>query len=317
MFGDFARVWTPLLPLRSLAQGPVGVQVAGERLAVFLGPGGTPGVLVDKCPHRGVSLSLGRITPEGCLECPFHGWRFGTDGANRGVPLNPKARLETLGATALPARAIGDFVWAYTDPAGGPPREPVVPETLTDPSLARIIVERTWNCHWTRAMENMLDSPHLPFVHRNTIGKFVSRHMKPDSEMEVIWEDTDFGGSTHALMDGRDGGGRLDFHRPNVMTLHIPIPRMRLKIHALVVPIDATHTRLFVVGARSFLKWKGFTGLFESNAAKIADEDRDVVESSWPKEVPLPSEEHSVGSDRATLAFRRYYLETLKGSSAG
>jgi hypothetical protein len=24
-----------------------------------------------------------------------------------------------------------------------------------------------------------------------------------------------------------------------------------------------------------------------------------------------------VGSDRATLAFRRYYLETLKGSSAG
>ncbi|MFN7417019.1 MAG: Rieske 2Fe-2S domain-containing protein, partial [Alphaproteobacteria bacterium] len=149
MFEGFARVWTPLIPLRSLARGPVGVQLAGERLAVFLGGDGAPGVLVDRCPHRGVRLSLGRVTPEGCLECPFHGWSFGTDGTNRRVPLNPKARLDTLGATSLPARIIGDFVWVYTDPAGDPPGEPMVPETLTDPSLARIIVERTWNCHWT------------------------------------------------------------------------------------------------------------------------------------------------------------------------
>lgn len=317
MFRDFAHVWTPLVPLRNLRGGPVGVRLAGEPVVVFLDDKGQPGALIDRCPHRGVKLSLGRVTGEGCLECPFHGWRFGTDGRNRGAPLNPSARLETLGATALPARRIGDFVWVYTAPGAEAPSEPVVPETLTDPGLARIIVERTWNCHWTRAMENMLDSPHLPFVHRKTIGRFVSRYMKPDSEMSVVWEDTDFGGVTHALMDGRDGGGRLDFHRPNMMTLHIPIPRMRLKIHALVVPIDEVTTRLFVVGARSFLKWSGFTGLFEANAAKIADEDRAVVESSWPKEVPHPSEEHSVGSDRATLSFRKYYLDTLKGSSAG
>jgi len=317
MFRDFARVWTPLVPVRSLAAGPVGVRLAGEPVVVFLDREGQPGALIDRCPHRGVKLSLGRVTPEGCLECPFHGWRFGVDGANRGVPLNPRARLETLGATPLPARRIGDFVWVYTAPGAEAPGEPSVPPTLTDPGLARIIVERTWNCHWTRAMENMLDSPHLPFVHRKTIGRFVSRYMKPDSEMEVHWEDTDFGGITHALLDGRDGGGRLDFHRPNMMTLHIPIPRMSLKIHALVVPVDESHTRLFVVGARSFLKWKALDPMFEANAAKIADEDRDVVESSFPPEVPHPSEEHSVGSDRATLAFRRYFLEVLKGSAAG
>jgi phenylpropionate dioxygenase-like ring-hydroxylating dioxygenase large terminal subunit len=36
------------------------------------------GALLDRCPHRGVALSLGTIT-DGCLACPFHGWRFGAD----------------------------------------------------------------------------------------------------------------------------------------------------------------------------------------------------------------------------------------------
>jgi phenylpropionate dioxygenase-like ring-hydroxylating dioxygenase large terminal subunit len=27
----------------------------------------------DACPHRLVPLSEGRIAPNGCLECPYHG----------------------------------------------------------------------------------------------------------------------------------------------------------------------------------------------------------------------------------------------------
>jgi phenylpropionate dioxygenase-like ring-hydroxylating dioxygenase large terminal subunit len=177
------------------------------------------------------------------------------------------------------------------------------------------VIERTWNCHWTRAMENMLDSPHLPFVHRKTIGKFTRRYMKPDSTMEVTWEETPFGGLTRSLVDGRDGGGRLEFHQPNVMALHIPIPRRHLRIHALVIPVDDTRTRLMVVGSRDFLKLGLVQGLFSANTAKIADEDRAVVESSFPSEVPPLGHEHSVGTDRATLAFRKYYYETLKPSS--
>ena len=35
MFEGFARVWTPLVPLRSLAAGPVGVQLAGGFASAF------------------------------------------------------------------------------------------------------------------------------------------------------------------------------------------------------------------------------------------------------------------------------------------
>jgi len=69
-----------------------------------------------------------------------------------------------------------------------------------------------------------------------------------------------------------------------------------------------------VAASRDFLKSGLPEGLFSAQNARIADEDRAVVESPFPSEVPPPGVEHSVGTDRATLQFRRYDDEALKGS---
>ncbi|MEI6225433.1 MAG: Rieske 2Fe-2S domain-containing protein, partial [Deltaproteobacteria bacterium] len=76
LFRGFAGVWTPVLLSRKVKRDPVGLRVAGEKVVVFRGRDGVPGALVDRCPHRGVALSLGRVEDDGCLACPFHGWRF-------------------------------------------------------------------------------------------------------------------------------------------------------------------------------------------------------------------------------------------------
>lgn len=316
MFEGFAKVWTPLIPARRLGAAPLRIEVAGEAVVLFRGAGGVIGALIDRCPHRGVALSLGHVAPDGCLECPFHGWRFGTDGANAHVPLNPDARRDLLGATPLPVRQIGDLIWLFTAPGTQAPTEPNVPDGLTAPGIARVYVERLWEAHWTRAMENMLDSPHLPFVHRNSIGRIYRRRMTPTSRLDVSWETTPWGGRTKAILDGKDGGGFLEFHQPNIMALHIPIPGRHLRIHALVVPIDAVHTRLTVVGSRDFLAWRALDPIFARMNRRIADEDRAVVESSRPLEVPPPGQEPSVATDRATLQFRKYYYDTLRPSRA-
>ena len=83
LFEGFARVWTPVLPSRRVKRSPVGIRVAGEKVVLFRGPGGAVGALVDRCPHRGVALSLGKVGDDGCIACPFHGWRFGPDGTAR------------------------------------------------------------------------------------------------------------------------------------------------------------------------------------------------------------------------------------------
>jgi len=315
MFEGFAHVWSPLVAAKRIGREPLRLVIAGEPIVLFRGAAGEVGALVDKCPHRGVALSLGRVGADGCLECPFHGWRFAANGENRLTPLNPDAKRDLLGATALPIRQIGDLLWIYTGP-GLAPDEPVAPDGLTAPNLFRTYVEREWACHWTRAMENMLDSPHLPFVHRRTIGRAYRRRMTANSSMEISWEDTPWGGRSRASLDGDNNGAFLEFFRPNIMALNIPIPGKHLRIHALVVPTEAGRTRLTVVGSRDFARTPLLNPWFSWMNGLIADEDRAVVESSGPAETPAPGAEHSVPTDRATLRFRKYYHETLRSSVA-
>ncbi len=315
MFEGFAGVWTALFPLAEVGAAPRALSLAGERLVAFRQPRGEVAVLLDRCPHRGAALSLGRVTGQGRIECPFHGWQFDAQGRNCHVPLNPEARTSRLSAIALATRVIGEMVWVYTGAPSPSLPEPVVAEGLRAPGLARTCLQRNWNVHWTRAMENMLDSPHLPFVHRRTIGKSLARDMTAQSRLDVSWEPTEWGGRTKAVLDGRDGGAFLEFYRPNVMALHLPLPGRHLRIHALVIPAEAGRTRLVICQSRDFLRSRLLDPLFSWMNSRIADEDRAVVESMGSDEVPAARAQASVATDRATLQFRKYYFEALRGSS--
>ncbi len=316
MFEHFANVWTPVERSVKLAGKPISVELAGEKVALFRDRAGSVQALVDRCPHRGVALSLGKVTPEGCLECPFHGWQFEGNGSCFRVPLNPDARRELLSATALPARELGGLIWVYTAAGATAPVEPAPPEGLVRDDVARAVLVEEWSAHWTRAMENMLDSPHLPFVHRRTIGRALRAQLKPNSKMHVEWEDMSFGGRTKGWLDDAPNQAVLEFYRPNIMAPHIPIPGKHFRIHAICVPLGGNRTRMIVVGSRDFLKLSVFDVFFRKANHRIVKEDRAVVESSSPAEVPPAAAERSVETDRATLRFRRYYYQTLRGSSA-
>src|SRR6187401_2988909 len=128
MFRDFANVWTIVAGSRDVRPGKLHPKtIAGERVVLFRDAGGRPAALIDRCPHRGVALSLGKLC-DGVVECPFHGWRFDATGANRLVPWNPDAKREGLGATALPIREIAGLLWLHTGPVAT--SEPTPGETL-------------------------------------------------------------------------------------------------------------------------------------------------------------------------------------------
>ena len=215
MFRGFANVWTIAGSSRELKRGaPLALQVAGERLVLFRDGEGRARALVDRCPHRGVKLSLGKVV-EGCLECPFHGWRFAGDGANCHVPWNPEAKRSPLGATPVPVRERGGLLWLYTAPGADAPGEPEAPEVLERPGVSVCTFATEWQTHWTRAMENMLDWPHLPFIHRRTIGHNLP--LQPGSRMDIAWEERPWGGHTTITIDGKPQEGALDYRFPNAM----------------------------------------------------------------------------------------------------
>jgi phenylpropionate dioxygenase-like ring-hydroxylating dioxygenase large terminal subunit len=318
MFEGFAKVWTPVAHVREVKKRPLALTVAGERLVFFRGKDGQVGGLVDACPHRGASLALGQVKDDGCLACPFHAWRFGPDGKVARAPLNPDAKLERLFAQAVPTRVIGELIWIYTDPSETAAPEPMVPEGLSSPDVTRTFLEVCWTCHWTRAMENMLDSPHVPFVHKATIGRAMQPWLTDTTRMDISWEERPYGGRSFMTLSTRPEANLayLDFYRPNIMELHIPIPGKHFRMHALCVPVDEGHTRLLVVGSRDFARPRFLNPFFNFANGRIAKEDKAVVESSFPVKVPRASEEVSVASDRCTLQFRKYFYEQLNGSSS-
>jgi hypothetical protein len=160
----------------------------------------------------------------------------------------------------------------------------------------------------------MLDSPHLPFIHKGTIG----RSLVPlvDRRMDLSWTETPYGATISSQIDVPRPPARLDYRFPNAMELFIDPGGRTLRLLAVCTPVDDSRTRLSIYTLRSFARTRLLDWAFNRTNARIAREDQAVLESSHPAEVPAPAEEKSVRTDAPTLAFRKLYFQQIKGSRA-
>lgn len=123
----------------------------------------------DECPHRGARLSDGWVD-EGCLTCPYHGWRYDESGrcvqvpANEpSVPIPPRAHLDSIAVS----ERYG-LVWVCV---GSALRQIPTLTEADDPAytLAHEVLE-VWTASAPRIIDNALDIGHVPFAHRRTVG---------------------------------------------------------------------------------------------------------------------------------------------------
>ncbi|NVN12987.1 Rieske (2Fe-2S) protein, partial [Nguyenibacter vanlangensis] len=90
MTADPGDGWHALMLAMDLEPGSVaGCVLRGRELAVWRDARGVAHVWDDRCPHRGMRLSLGFLR-EGTLACLYHGWRFGPDGRCAHIPAHPE-----------------------------------------------------------------------------------------------------------------------------------------------------------------------------------------------------------------------------------
>ena len=76
----YINFWYPVCKSSELsANKPVQSQLLGQHFAAFRNSKGQAAVLSDTCIHRGGSLGLGKLV-DGCVACPYHGWRYSSDG---------------------------------------------------------------------------------------------------------------------------------------------------------------------------------------------------------------------------------------------
>lgn len=103
-FAEHPASWYLFGRSADLERGPVSKQMLGRRIVAFRTAGGKLVVMQGSCAHMSADLGGGKVVGE-TIQCPFHGWRYGADGACTEIPCaavlgpreatRPSARLQS------------------------------------------------------------------------------------------------------------------------------------------------------------------------------------------------------------------------------
>ncbi|MGB8699708.1 MAG: aromatic ring-hydroxylating dioxygenase subunit alpha [Thermosynechococcaceae cyanobacterium] len=278
--------------------------------------------LNDRCPHRGAALSLGTVEQD-CIQCPYHGWEFRSDGAcieipgnQPGIPIPPKAHIDSY----FVQEKYG-FVWVFwgkLSPEDAPPL-PLLPD-FPDSSWRPIYIDLTLDAHYGRLLENLTDPVHTSFVHANSFGSGMIYEPQSLANDEVVLEAW---GARSLLISKQptpkkgfywkyiysrtqqEVRVKTSFQMPNILLQRIDF-KFSLAECICLVPISETKTAIKLICFRNFLTHPWADGLFRKLNLKILQEDRTIVESQQPQVISsdLSAELHVAG-DALSVAYRK------------
>jgi len=149
------------------------IMVLGEPVVVGRTPKGEPFALRDICPHRLVPLSAGQqleTDGEWTLQCPYHGWRFGTDGGCKLMPsLTDDSPYDPskVKVRRYPVHEANGAVYLYVahNPRELAPPAVPPPEFGPLPDKPGFVIHDVFNAHMDDAVVGLMDPAHVPFVH--------------------------------------------------------------------------------------------------------------------------------------------------------
>jgi nitrite reductase/ring-hydroxylating ferredoxin subunit len=72
-------------PMPPLQEDAIPFELFGQAWVLFRGADGRPACILDECAHRACPLSIGTVV-DGCLQCPYHGWRYNGKGECTKMP---------------------------------------------------------------------------------------------------------------------------------------------------------------------------------------------------------------------------------------
>jgi phenylpropionate dioxygenase-like ring-hydroxylating dioxygenase large terminal subunit len=138
----------------------------GTPLVLVRGPSGAPWAFEDRCAHRGVSLSGGRLTAAG-LTCPYHGWSYGADGACTAIPGYTDVPPAAIRVAAFAVHEHGGLIWVSATSHQPLPQR----ITVLGASTRRFLWQARWQASALRIQENFLDALHTHSVHPGLVRR--------------------------------------------------------------------------------------------------------------------------------------------------
>lgn len=134
------------------------------------------------CRHRGARILEGAGNCPGAITCPYHGWSYRLSGELLGMPVRESfPGLERSRHGLKPVRMAIQFGFVFVSLAGDPlPLETIWGSFLEDfaphqfetlEPLGPLYIEH-WDVDWKIAMDNYLESYHVPIGHPGLFRMF-------------------------------------------------------------------------------------------------------------------------------------------------
>lgn len=189
---DWSEAWHPVAYVDDLEQTqPHPFTLLGQDLVIWWDIHQAAWtVFEDRCPHRLARFSEGRVTEEGLLECPYHGWTFSGDGQCQHIPQQVEGQAAQTSSRAcmrsFPTAIRQGLLFVYP---GNPDRADAVSVPIVEPLEDG---PEEWVCLNTfrdlpydalTLLENVLDPSHLPYTHHKSVG---DRANASPVELEVV-----------------------------------------------------------------------------------------------------------------------------------
>jgi phenylpropionate dioxygenase-like ring-hydroxylating dioxygenase large terminal subunit len=319
-----SQSWFAIARAKEVIDKPIKARLLDIDLVVYR-TGGVVRVARDLCAHRGVALSLGWVEGD-VLVCPYHGLRYGPDGRCQAIPAHPNAPISPkLRITVFPVVERFGLVWTTLngrdenlpafDAWEDPDFQPIMAPTIDISSSAG------------RQVEGFLDVAHFAWAHTGSFGDRANP-LVPNYKVERTERGlrAEYSSTVSNYPLGQQHLAPPDFQWLRVFDVFPPFTA-RLIVHFpnggqlwilnAASPIAARKTRLFCPLARNFDKDGPVEEVHKFNL-KIFNEDRLIVESQRPEDLPLDAQfEAHIPADRTSIAYRKLLKDGGLGTPYG
>ncbi len=331
------RYWHPIGLSSHATDTPRQVRVLGEDLILFRDKTGRPGLVHNRCAHRGTTLYYGKVEEQG-IRCCYHGWLFDVEGRCLEQPCEPEGgrHRDRVRQPWYPVREQYGLIFAYMGP---PERKPVLPRyrCLEELEEGEFLETNDTSiggggptiipCNWFQHYDNLPDVFHVFVLHTTFSGvQFVeAMGILP----EVSWHLTDKGVKTVSIRKLEDGRTFRRISEAVLPTLRvIPNPKVgrygRVESIGWVLPIDDTNFRIYTAARvreqgelsrmRSRLNGKLWEELTEEEHRRFPG-DYEAMVGQGP--ITLHDEEHLATTDTGIGMLRRFFQRQLDAVAAG
>ena len=265
-------------------------EILGEPVLLGRGRKGEAYALRDICPHRAAPLSAGKLTAEAdgreSVECPYHGWRFGTDGACTAIPslvADQAMDVSKIRVRRFPVRESQGlvFIWMASDArgAGEPDYDPPVFPGVVG-GKPKLVDRMDFDSHIDHAVVGLMDPAHGPYVHQQWWWRSSkSQHEKSkrfeprEQGFSMVRHEPSKNSRAYAILGG-EPLTEITFRIPGLRWEHVTVGERQVLSLTCLTPLNAAKTRItqivwsdhpafwllkpfIAAGARAFLRQDG------------------------------------------------------------